>query len=108
MYDENVVKAAQLWHELYGRFPSREEYDSIEHSCAVVDGVPTEEQLRQYNSPLYSSSTPINVHGMKARVVRTADNPSLANYTPPSHCRPVVSDVYSFLFVQNIGFVQII
>ena len=78
MYDEEVVEAAQLWHALYGRYPSREEYDSIEHLCAVMGGVPTEDQLRRYNSPLYSSSKPINVHGIKARVIRTADNPSLA------------------------------
>ena len=78
VYDEEVVEAAQLWHALYGRYPSHEEYDSIEHLCAVIGGVPTEEQLRQYNSPLYISSKPINVHGIKARVIRTADNPSLA------------------------------
>ena len=78
VYDEDVVEGAQLWHQVYGQYPSREDYDSIEHLCAVIGGVPTEDQLRLYNSPLYSSSKPINVHGMKARVVRTADNPSLA------------------------------
>ena len=101
VYDKDVVEGAQLWHQVYGQYPSQEEYDSIEHLCAVIGGVPTEDQLRLFNSPLYSSSKSINVHGLKARVVRTANNPSLAMVTASLELHNIVQ-----LFARSLMMVS--
>ena len=50
---------------------------SIEHLCTVLERTPTHSELQHYGSPMYNQRQQIQVRGLKARVVRTADNPSL-------------------------------
>jgi hypothetical protein len=73
---EEEVVGRRVWEEMYRQPPTLWECDVIQNLCTILQRAPTAEDISKCNSPNYNDHVPVNVHMLKARVLRTDRNPS--------------------------------